>query len=254
MTSSPTQSGAPAGMSQPEWDARVELAMAYRMAAHLGWEHLIYNHIVLRVPDEPCFLIKPHDVMFSEVRASGLVKLRLDGKPVDFSQNVNTAGFVIHTAVLNARPDIHCTLHVHTIAGMAMAAHKGGLLPLGQAAMQFYNRISYHDFEGFATEADEAPVLQRDLGPTNKAMILRNHGLLTCGESPTEAVRMMLDLVQCCQTQLMLEASGAEMNIPSPEACEQTARQAEGLYRTLTPQDRAMFFRVLDRKDPSYRT
>lgn len=249
-----TSTTPPPGMSQAEWDARVELAMAYRMSAHLGWEYLIYNHIALRVPGEDCFLIKPHDVMFSEVRASQLAKLRLDGTPVDFSQNINTAGFVIQSAVLNARPDIHCTVHVHTIAGMAMSAHKGGILPLSQNAMQFYNRISYHAFEGFATEADEAPVLQRDLGPKNMAMILRNHGLLTCGKSATEAVRVMWSLVQCCESQLMLEASGAEITMPPPEVCEATAKQSEGLYEKLTPQDRDAFFRILDRIDTSYRT
>lgn len=244
----------PASISETEWDARVELAMAYRISAHLGWEYLIYNHITMRVPGEACFLIKPHNVMFSEVRASELVKLDLNGKPVDFSQNINTAGFVIHTAVLNARPDINCTLHVHTIPGMAMSGHKRGLLPLTQNAMQFYNRMSYHAFEGFATEEEEAPVLQRDLGPKNMAMILRNHGLLTCGRSPTEAVRTMWALVQCCESQLMLEASGAEITMPPPDVCEAAAKQSEGLYAQLAPQDREAFMRILDAKDPSFRT
>lgn len=253
MESSAATPGRPESIGVPEWEARIELAMAYRICAHLGWEYLIYNHIVMRVPGEACFLIKPHDVLFSEVCASGLVKLRLDGAPVDFSQNINTAGFVIHTAVLNARPDINCTLHVHTVPGMAMSGHKKGLLPLTQNAMQFYNRIAYHAFEGFATEADEAPVIARDLGPKNMAMILRNHGLLTCGRSPTEAVRTMWALVQCCESQLLLEASGAEMTMPPPEVCENAARQAEGLYARLAPQDRAAFMRILDRKDPSFR-
>lgn len=253
MELSSAKASRPASIGEAEWDARVELAMAYRMAAHLGWEYLIYNHIVMRVPGEPCFLIKPHNVLFSEVRASGLVKLRLDGKPLDFSQNINTAGFVIHSAILNARPDINCTMHVHTIPGMAMSGHKRGLLPLTQNAMQFYNRLSYHDFAGYATEEEEAPFLAHDLGPRNMAMILRNHGLLTCGKSPTEALRSMWALVQCCESQLMLEASGAEISLPPPDVCEAAARQAEGLYARLAPEDREAFMRILDGKDPSFR-
>jgi ribulose-5-phosphate 4-epimerase/fuculose-1-phosphate aldolase len=244
----------PAAISEAEWKARVDLAAAYRISAHLGWEYLIYNHIAMRVPGEPCFLIKPHEVLFSEVRASELVKLRLDGKAMSFGDNVNPAGFVIHTAVLNARPDIHCTLHVHTTAGMAMSAHKRGLLPLTQNAMQFYNRLSYHDFEGFATEADEAKTLAHDLGPKNLAMVLRNHGLLTCGASGTEAVRRMWALVLSCESQLMLEATGAEITMPPPEVCEHSARQGEGLYASVVPQDRAAFARILERIDGSYKT
>jgi len=248
------KTGSTRTVSDEEWRARVDLAAAYRISAHLGWEYLIYNHIAMRVPGEPCFLVKPHNVMFSEVRASELLKLRLDGKPMSFSENVNTAGFVIHTAILNARPDINCTLHVHTAAGMAMSAHKRGLLPLTQNAMQFYNRLSYHEFQGFATEVEEAPVLARDLGPRNMAMILRNHGLLTCGATGTEAIRRMWALVLACESQLRLEATGAEITMPSPEVCESSAQQAEGLYARLVPQDRAAFIRIIERIDGSYKT
>lgn len=242
----------PEGMPETEWGARVDLARTYRIAAHLGWEHLIYNHIAMRVPGEPCFLIKPHDVMFSEVRATGLVKLDLDGKPLTFEQNINTAGFVIHSAILKARPDVNCTLHVHTPAGTVMSARAGKILPVSQTAMQFYNRVSYHDFHGYATEEEEAPLLQQSLGPWNMTMILRNHGLLTCGACGTEAARRMWALVQCCEMQLMLEASGGEIVMPSPEVCEHTARQSEHLYRRLVPQDRAAFTRIVDRIDDSY--
>ncbi len=243
-----------AGMSSQEQQARVELAAAYRLAAHFGWEYLIYNHIAARVPGEPYFLVKPHDQMFCEVRASQLLKLRLDGRAMTFEDNVNAAGFVIHTAVLNARPDINCTLHVHTIAGMAMSAHKRGLLPITQNAMRFYGRLSYHDFEGYATELEEAQTLANDLGPRNKAMILRNHGLLTCGASASEAVATMLALTLCCETQLMLEASGAELLMPSEEMCEHAAQQSEALRPHSVRQDHDAFMRILERLDTSYRT
>jgi len=243
-----------ADISEAEWQARVDLAAAYRMSAHLGWEYLIYNHIALRAPEGPFFLVKPHNVMFTEVRASNLLKLRLDGKPAKFEDNVNAAAFVIHTAILNARPDINCTLHVHTTAGMAMSAHKKGLLPLTQNAMRFYDRLSYHDFEGFATDMEETKALARDLGPANKAMILRNHGLLSCGETAAEAVGTMWALVLCCETQLLLEASGAEMLIPAPEVCESSARQFAELRKHSAHEDRLAYFRILDRIDPSYKT
>ena len=241
------------GISEAEWQARIDLAAAYRLCAHFGWELLIYNHIAMRVPGEPCFLVKPHSLLFTEVCASNLVKLRLDGQPVGFSENVNLAGFTIHTAILNARPDINCTLHVHTVPGMAMSAHKEGVLPLTQSAMRFYNRVSYHDFQGYATEQAECEILARDLGPRNKVMVLRNHGLLTCGESASEAVYSMMSLVLCCESQLLLEASGAEMVIPPPEVCEHAAQQAERHQKMAAKGDWEAFLRILDRQDTSYR-
>ncbi|MGE0797496.1 MAG: class II aldolase/adducin family protein, partial [Lautropia sp.] len=138
--------------------------------------------------------------------------------------------------------------------GMAISASKRGLLPITQNAMRFYDRLSYHDFEGFATEIEEATTLVRDLGPRNKAMILRNHGLLTCGATASEAVATMLALVLCCETQLALEASGAEILMPSTEMCEHAARQAEELRPHSNRQDHEAFVRILDRLDPSYRT
>lgn len=244
----------PAHFGAAEQQARVELAGAYRLASHFGWEPLIYNHIALRVPGEPFFLVKRHDLRFPEVTASNLMKLRLDGAPATFSDNVNTAAFVIHSAILNARPDINCTLHVHTVAGMAMSAHARGLLPLNQSAMRFHRRMSYHDFQGFATELEERQALARDLGPSNKAMILRNHGLLTCGATAFEAVSAMRALVQCCKVQLLLEASGAGVTIPDPQLCDRTADQSERILAQTAPQERAAFLRLLDDLDPSLPT
>ncbi|HVZ46543.1 MAG TPA: class II aldolase/adducin family protein [Ramlibacter sp.] len=238
--------------TQRERQSRIELAGAYRLASHYGWEPLIYNHIALRVPGEPCFLVKPHALRFSEITASSLLKLRLDGKPMTFGENVNTAAFVIHTAILNERPDVNCTLHVHTVPGMAMSAHARGLLPLTQSAMRFYERISYHPFEGFATEVEERQALARDLGPRNKAMILRNHGLLTCGATAYEAVATMRALVQCCETQLMLEASGAEMVLPEPAVCARSAAQFEQILLQTAGHERAAYLRLLDEIAPGY--
>lgn len=243
-----------AQMSDGEQRARLELAATYRLAAHYGWGNLIFNHIAMRVPGEPYFLVKPNNVTFSEVRASQLAKLRLDGARMDESPKINPAAFTIHTAVLNARPEINCTIHVHTAAGMAMSAHRRGLLPLNQGAMRFYNRLSYHDHEGISDDLNEAERIARDLGPQNKALILRNHGLLTAGDTACEALDLMRGLVLSCETQLMLEASGVEIVIPPPEVCERTARQIEQYQKSVETDEWPAYLRLIDAIDVSYRT
>lgn len=242
-------------VSEAEWQARVDLAALYRLVDHYGWISLNYNHIGMRVPDQPDhFLIKVHSLMYHEVCASNLVKLRLDGKQAVWSENVNAAGFTIHSAALSARPDINCTIHVHTIAGAAVSAHPKGLLPLEQNGMRFYNRISYHEYEGIASRMDEAARIARDLGPTNKAMILRNHGLLTCGATPAEAMTVTRHLVEACEIQMTLEAAGAGFRIPSPELCEEGARQMEQHEAKHSGDDWPAYLRFADRADPSYRS
>ncbi len=151
-----------------------------------GWTDLIFNHFTVRVPGEPDrFLIKRHTLMFEEVTASNLVKVDLAGTPVG-DGDVNPAGFIIHSAVYQARPDMQAVMHLHCQAGIAVSARKGGLRFLCQEAMQFYNRVSYHDFEGIALDIDERERLAAHLG-RNKAMILRNHGLLTCCDTVADA-------------------------------------------------------------------
>lgn len=242
-------------VSEAEWNARVDLAAAFRLADYYGWDNLIYNHIALRVPDAPDhFLFKPHSLLFNEICASNLVKIPLDGRQLTESENVNAAGFTIHTSILNARSELNCTVHVHTKAGMAMSAHGKGLLPMTQGAMRFYDRLSYHDYEGIATDLSESDRLARDLGAKNKAMILRNHGLLTCGASASEAINLMRYLVTACETQLMLEATGAPILIPAPELCEHAARQWEHHDAHGGREDWPAFLRIADRVDPSFRT
>lgn len=242
-------------VSGEEWKARVDLAAVYRLCVHYGWSEHIYNHIALRVPGEPeCFLVKKHRLLYEEVCASNLMKLRLDGEPLPGQEKVNPAGFTIHTAVLKARPDLHCTLHFHTIAGMALSANSRGLQPLTQGDMRFYNRLSYHDYEGLATNMDETARLQRDLGATNKAMILRNHGLLTCGATAGEALTLARYLDTSCKVQMTLLAAGCEPLVPSPEVCEHTAQQYER-WQTGggAAEDWPAYVRMADRLDPSFR-
>ncbi len=242
-------------MPPAEWAARVDLAAAYRHAQYAGWNDSIFNHITLRVPDEPGhFLIKPHEILFEEVTASNLLKLDMEGRPIGEDKPINPAATTIHTAVLKARPDLNAVMHVHTQPGIAISALKGGLKFLCQEAMLFYNRISYHDFEGIATDADECARLARDLGPSNRAVILRNHGLLTCGGNIAEAVSGMKILISVADMQLRLMATGGELLEPAPEVCEHTAQQFERA-RT-TGQNRtewAAILRKLDERDPSFR-
>lgn len=234
-----------------EWQARVELTVAFRMAAHYGWTNLIYNHIALRVPGErnQC-LFKRHDLLFEEVTPFNLIKINLYGSSLTEAENVNAAGFNIHGAVLRARPDINCTLHTHTIAGMAVAGSKCGLLSVSQGAMRFHERISYHAYEGLAEDSAECERIAADLGPSNKAMILRNHGLLTCGQSVAQALFMMKQLVTACEVQAALLAMKAELCVPAEEICELTAQQWERYDSAGALANFPAYKRIVERSDP----
>jgi ribulose-5-phosphate 4-epimerase/fuculose-1-phosphate aldolase len=240
--------------SDAEMTARRDLAAAHRLVAVYGWTNLIYNHIVLRVPGEPDhFLIKREELLFEEITASNLVKLDMSGKRSGDPSAKVSPGYTIHAAVLQARPEINCVIHVHTEAGMAMSAHKGGLLPITQDAMHFYNRIGYTAYDGFSTPENQRAALARDLGQ-NWALILRNHGLVTCAENVPVALLLMRYLISSCQTQLMLEASGAEILIPSPEACEDVASRWERIYQKSKAADEwAAMLRSLEPAHADYR-
>lgn len=242
-------------VSPAEWAARVDLAAAHHLCEHNRWTDLIFNHLTVRVPDEPKhFLIKRHSLFFEEVTASNLVKVDLDGQPVGTDEDVNPAGFTIHSAVYHARPDVNAVMHVHSDAGIAISARKEGLRFLCQEAMQFYNRVAYHDFEGIALDLDECASLQRDLGKNN-AMILRNHGVLTCGVSVAEAALRLRTLIMVAETQLRTEAMGAEINEVPADVCERTAQQYEHLAAKHGRKTEWQgVLRWLDRRDPSYRS
>src|SRR5678816_1687585 len=206
-------------VSAEEWNARVNLAACYRLAAHFRMTDLIYTHISARVPGpEDSFLINAFGLLWDEISASTLVKVTLDGEVVDdpTGNGINRAGYVIHSAVHRARPDLMCVMHTHTAAGIAVSAQDAGLLPISQHAMRFTDSIAYHDYEGLALELDEQTRLTRDLGE-HKAMILRNHGLLTCGESIAETFDLMYYLERACQTQINALAGGARVRLVQPD-------------------------------------
>ncbi len=237
-----------------EWQARVELAAAYRYAQLVGWNEGIFNHITLRVPGEPDhFLIKPHELTFEEVTASSLLKLDMEGRPKGESKPINPAATTIHTAVLMARPDVNAAMHVHTEVGIAISALKGGLKFFCQDAMNFYGRTGYHSFEGIATDPDECARLARDLGAKNHTVVLRNHGLLTTGHTIGTAVQTMSMLIRIADAQLRLMASGGEINELSPEICEHTAQQFDKQRATGGAPQWAAIIRKLDNVDKSYR-
>lgn len=257
-TTRPAKSGASKrrDVSDAEWRMRVDLAACYRLIAHYEMDDLFATHISARVPGaEEHFLINHLGILFSQVTASNLVKVDLGGN-VLLPKNalINPTGFVIHSAVHAARPDAKCVIHTHTVAGMAVASLKEGLLPLNQKSTRFHNRIAYHDFEGKAQDLDERARLVKDLGAGN-AMILRNHGLLTCGPTVVQAFKKMFALEKSCKTQVAALATGRQLNMLSDNLIEYTAGQfdRDDVPSATRPSGWESLLAMLDRIDPSYR-
>jgi ribulose-5-phosphate 4-epimerase/fuculose-1-phosphate aldolase len=207
----------PAAIAPAEWQARCELAAAYRLFAHLGWFELIYNHLTVRVPDSEHFLINPFGLMYREVKAGNLVKIDLEGRKVEPSPwAVNPAGFIVHSAVHAARADAHCVIHTHTTAGIAVACKQGGLRHDNFYSAQFFGRVAYHDFEGVTTDLAEQERLVASLGNAD-ALILRNHGLLVVGPTIPEAFIASWSLQRACEVQLAADSMPGP-NHPIPES------------------------------------
>ena len=212
--------------SQEEWDLRVDLACAYRLVAHFGWHTLIFNHLTARVPGpDKHFLINPFGLMFREVTASNLLKIDLEGNKVLPSPHpVLQAGFVVHRSVHMCREDIVSVMHTHRIAGVAVSSLQEGLLSLNLNSMVFHDRIAYHDVEGITLDTSESERIAGSLG-NKSVMILRNHGLLTCGTSVAEAFSELYHMEQACQIQIAAQSSGAKLAMPSETLARRTAMQ-----------------------------
>ncbi|MET0962391.1 MAG: class II aldolase/adducin family protein [Noviherbaspirillum sp.] len=212
-----------------EYRMRRDLAAAYRLVALYGMDDSIYTHISARVPGtEDQFLINPFGMLFRDITASSLVKIDMDGRILDGSgHDVNPAGFTIHSAVHSARHDAVCVLHTHTVAGVAVSSLACGLQPCNQWALQFHERVAYHEFEGIALDQGERERLVADLGPELRALILRNHGLVTLGRSVAEAFILMFNLERACRVQLAIQAAGQAIHPLSQEVRERTAQQYE---------------------------
>ncbi len=247
-------------VSPEEWAARVDLAACYRLIAHYGMSDLIANHISMRVPGEPdAFLINAYGLLYEEITASSLVKIDHDGKVLTkpefaggLEYGVNRAGFVIHSAIHMAKPDVNCIIHTHTYAGMAVSTLECGLLPNTQTSMRFA-KISYHDYTGVVLDTAEREALAKSLGDNN-ALVLRSHGLLTTGATIPEAFNAMHRLELSCKTQIAAMSCNTQM-VRVPE------KVVEETYQNYQPKTRRPFglldwpalLRKLDRMDPSYR-
>lgn len=242
-------------VSDSEWQARVDLAAAYRLVALYGWDDLIFTHLSARVPgSEHHFLLNPYGMMFEEVTASNLVKVDLAGKKVmDTPYQINPAGFTIHSAVHAAREDAMCVIHLHTDHGIAVSAQRDGLLPLSQQALFVLSSLGYHDYEGLALDDDEKPRLVADLG-SNKFLILRNHGLLTVGKNPADAFLAMFLLQRACKIQILAQSGGTELSKVESPLVNKVAMQINAVTVGLGG-DLAWpgLLRKVDRVDPSYR-
>jgi ribulose-5-phosphate 4-epimerase/fuculose-1-phosphate aldolase len=253
----------PAQIDPAEWETRVDLAACYRLVDHYGMTDLHLNHISARVPGhDEHFLINPFGMMYEEITASSLIKVDLDGKIIANSTDygINLAGYVIHSAIHAARHDVACVLHTHTNAGMAVSTLKCGLLPLTQTAMR-WSRVAYHDFEGVAVELDERERIVRDLGDA-EVMVLRNHGLLSVGQTIGQAFNNIYRLERACQTQLLALDCNSEIAMPPQHVIDrsnsqltvQPAPDAAGRRRPHGSLEWPALKRMLDRRDPSYKT
>ena len=254
---------APIAIDPAEWALRVQLAAAYRIIDHLGWSELIWTHTTVRVPGpEHHFLINPYGFRFDEVCASNLVKVDMHGNILgDQNQEINPAGFVIHSAIHMTRPDAQCIMHTHTTAGMAIAALEEGLLPISMYSLGYYDRVAYHDFEGPSLDLDERRRLADNLGDKH-VLILKNHGLLACGQTVAQAFVRMFRLERACQVQLAAQSTGSPMVIPPKKICELSAELSDeflvaegdkGYSRNPNPEFAALV-RLMDKKDASFRT
>ncbi len=243
-------------VGEEEWAIRVDLAAAYRLVAHYGWDDLIFTHLSARVPGpEHHFLINPYNLMFDEITASSLVKIDVHGKPVmPTPYATNPAGFTIHSALHMARDDANAVMHLHTPAGQAVAAQAEGLMPLTQTAMLIRGEVAYHDFEGVALDLDERERLVADLG-NKTAMILRNHGTLAVGKNVAQCFIRLYFLERACEAQIMALSGGvANLYHANQGAPEKTAEQGRGGLETVA--DRLAWpalLRKMDRLDASYR-
>jgi len=239
-----------------EWLARVELAACYRIFDMLGWTEMIFNHITLRLPGpERHFLINPFGLWYREVTASNLVKVDIDGNAIGPAKwPINRAGFVIHSAIHAAREDAHCIMHTHTTAGMAVACQRGGLSSDNFYSVLLHNKVAYHDFEGETVRDEEKPRLVRSLGDKN-ILILRNHGLLTCGSTIPEAFLRIWHLQRACEIQCVARSMGSPLVEVSSEVLERSAAYGHQLEPG-EPNDHKLFaalVRRVDASDQSYR-
>ena len=238
--------------SKEEWINRVNLAACYHLADYFGMSDIIWNHITAKTTSEKnTFLINSFGLRYDEITASNLVEVTLEGEVIDKESSINETGYIIHGAIHEARKDINCVMHTHSRAGLAISCFEEGLKPMIQDAAIFYNRVSYHEWEGMSTERDECERLSKSLGD-NKVMILKNHGLLTCGNSISEAFMLMYYLDRACKNHLDVYSTGLKFNIPSENIMEYAAGQYEDPRFKLGKFEWPALLRLLDKNNSNY--
>jgi ribulose-5-phosphate 4-epimerase/fuculose-1-phosphate aldolase len=232
--------------------ARVDLAAVYRLLASHGWGDVIFNHAAMRVPSNARhFLIKRHELLYTEVTASNLVEVSMDDD-LDERSGVNRPGFTLHSGIMRGRPDVQCSVHVHPEEGIAISGMKHGLRPLSQNAMRFFNRVGYHDYEGLTDSFDERERIVAALG-TNRALVMRHHGITTVGETAREAFSLMKGFVAAARIQIMMESTGQELLEIPAKVCEHVAAQYEKHDKGRASAEWPAYLRQLDTLDPGYR-
>ncbi len=237
-----------------ETQTRTTLAAAYRLLAQRQMDDLTYTHLSARVPGEEAYFIYPFGMLFEEVTASSLLKVSLTGEILEGEEvQYNQTGYVIHGSIYQRRPEINAVFHLHTTAGVAVSAMACGLLPLSQFSFHFYNRLAYHGYDSLALDyRRQGDQLAEDLGP-HKAMILRNHGTLTCGTTVPEAFLYMHFLEQSCRVQCAALSAGQPLTMPPPEVCEKAAKDLRAFEPTFGERDWTALIRQQDMWDLSYR-
>ena len=244
----------PAETKAPDRQVREDLAACHRLIERFGWTELIYNHATARVPGRPDhMLVKPDRILYQQVNASNLLECDMDGNLPPGAPVINRTVPVIHGAIYRARPDVQAILHTHTAAGMAVSSMKCGILPLNQTAMQFHNRVGYHEFMGVADNFEECDHIVRALDQ-HGTLIMRNHGLLTVGTSISQAFVRLFYLERSCQSQVMLMTAAANNNttihMPDPKVIEETAQAWD---KDTMQREWPAYIALLDREEPDFR-
>ena len=238
--------------TEDEWLSRVNLSACYHLVDHFQMSDIIWNHITAKTSStKDTFLINKFGLRYSEVTASNLLEINLGGNIVSGEGTINDTGYVIHGALHKARSDINCVMHTHSRAGLAISCLEDGLQPVIQDAAIFHNRVSYHDWQGMSTEVDECESLAKSLG-LNKVMILRNHGLLTCGQTIGESFMLMYYLDKACKNQLDTLSTGQKLIEPSDNIMEYAAGQYEDPRFQLGKHEWPALLRLLDNNKSIY--
>jgi ribulose-5-phosphate 4-epimerase/fuculose-1-phosphate aldolase len=228
-------------------ETKKNLALAYRILSHLKMDDLTYTHLSARVPDKECYYIYPFGLLFSEVTAENLLMVNFEGEVIEGSEiQYNRTGYVIHSAIYKARPDIHAIFHCHTHAGVAVSAMECGLLPISQFALHFYDRVGYHRYNSLALDpAEHTQVLVRDLGHY-KTLLLQNHGTITCGFTIQEAMFYTYHLEQACKVQCLALQSAQSLIMPTPDICQKAVHDLLTFERDLGFRDWEALKRLLN--------